>query len=413
MPVTEFRVPNFLGKGGLPINVEWIARQLEDEYGGRIDAFEWILAVHSMVDLLDEVEDYWERGNGARKSGDVLFHNLAVWGFEAGDAYNITAKDCEDAIQNPRDDWFSWPSEPRLRTAYKVFNPAQLPERRPETQITLAKRIGDQEGGIENLLVWLGANNCLGTVTGLKIVETGDNPPGPNSGCTLWTPTAFRKEFEILAEQIAQVNAANVYVATIPHVTIPPITRGIMADRGRLPKSRRYFDYYTRFFIKDKDFDPQRDPFLSRADVEKIDAYVDHYNVTIRAMAGQHGWHIVDMCQVLDNLAVRRNHGNPPYVLPAALRDLNVRFFETTTGGKVLQGGLISLDGIHPTTCGYAIAAQEYINVMRVQNPGIKDIDFARMRSLDTLVASPPRTLDDMFGFLETLERWFHVSALL
>ena len=47
---------------------------------------------------------------------------------------------------------------------------------------------------------------------------------------------------------------------------------------------------------------------------------------------------------------------------------------------------------------------------MRHQNPGIRNIDFAKMRSWDTLVSKPPQTLDDMFGMLENLEKWFHVS---
>jgi hypothetical protein len=118
------------------------------------------------------------------------------------------------------------------------------------------------------------------------------------------------------------------------------------------------------------------------------------------------------MCKVLDELAVRRNHGTPKYQLPAALRDLSVRFFEIEPGGKLLNGGLISLDGVHPTTCGYAIIAQEFINVMRGQNPDIHDIDFNKARAWDTLVTRPPLTLHDMFKFHETLEKWFHISRL-
>jgi len=412
VPPPGFQMPSFLGKGGLPINIEWVARQLEERYAGRLEAFKWIPAVHTIVELLDEVEDYWERGKGAQPSSNALYHNLAVWGFEAGDAYNINAGMCEDAIQNPQDDWFSWPSQPRLRTAYRVLNPAQLPARRVDTQISVAKKIKQQDGEIENLIVWLGANNCLGTVVQLKMVETGDNPPGPNSTYTLWKPTAFRTEYEELARQINEIGATNVYVATVPHVTIPPVTRGIMKDRGRLPLSRTYFDYYTRFFIKDKEFNENRDPYLSGAQAAQIDQYVDEYNAIIRAQAGQYGWHIVDMCKVLDDLAVRRNHGTPKYQMPEALRDLTIRLFEIDTSGKRISGGLTSLDGVHPTTCGYAIAAQEFINVMRAQNPGIRGIDFAKMRTLDTLVTHPPRTLYDIFGLLETLERWFHVSSL-
>jgi hypothetical protein len=118
----------------------------------------------------------------------------------------------------------------------------------------------------------------------------------------------------------------------------------------------------------------------------------------------------MDACAVLDDLAVRRNHGRPKYVLPEAIGDLSIRLFEIESSGKIKNGGLISLDGVHPTTCGYGIVAQEFINVMRNQNPDIRDIDFAEVRFWDTLVSGPPRTLDDIFSMLRTLEKWFHLS---
>lgn len=412
LSTTEFQTPSFAGKGGLPMNVEWVTRRLEERFGANIGVFEWAFAVDAMIDLVDEVEEYWEEGIGSQPSADTLYHNLAVWGFEVGDAYAITSAMCDALIGAPRNDWLRWPSQPRLRTARKVLNPGQIEARKDDTQITIARRIRERDGEILNLIVWLGANNCLGTVVDLKIRETGDTPPGPNSPFNLWKPTAFRLEYEELARQIQTIGATNVYVATIPRLTIPPITRGIMKNRGQLPDTRIYFDFYTRFFIKDKEFDPQRDPKLTRAEAEKIDSYIDQYNLVIREVADANGWFVVDMWKVLNQLAVRRNHGMPTYPLPAAIADLSIRFYEVAPSGAVLNGGLTSLDGVHPTTCGYAIAAQEFINVMRKRNPRIQDIDFARVRRLDTLVSRPPRTLDDIFGFLETLERWFHVSRL-
>jgi hypothetical protein len=141
-----------------------------------------------------------------------------------------------------------------MRTAYRVLNPAQNPNRDLDTQIEIARKIKQNDGEIENLIVWLGANNCLGTVVRLKIRETGDESTAPNSQYTLWKPTAFAKEYDRLAREIQSIGAKNVYVGTVPHVTIPPVTRGIMKNRGRLPESRTYFDFYTYFFIKDKEW---------------------------------------------------------------------------------------------------------------------------------------------------------------
>ncbi|MGD9162812.1 MAG: SGNH/GDSL hydrolase family protein [Desulfobacteraceae bacterium] len=409
--VSEFRVPNFLGMGGFPLNIETLARKLEEKYGHNINMFEWPLAIDAVLDYIDDVEDYWERGKGSQVTQNTSFHNLAVWGFEVADAYNITAEYCSGKIKDPKDNWFQPPSEARLRTAYRVLNPAQLSTREQDSQVRIAQRIS-QEEGIDNLIVWLGANNCLGTVISLKVIETGPEPPGVKTDYTLWHPEAFRKEYEELANYINMINAQNVYVATVPHVTIPPITRGVMKDRGHLPRGDKYFDFYTHFYIQDKNFKESRDPHLTGEQAKQIDTYIDEYNNIIKRCAESNGWHVVDTCMVLDQLAVRRNYGKPGYSLDPAISDLSVRFFEIGQSGNLKNGGIISLDGVHPTTCGYGIVAQEFINVMKKQNPGIRDIDFEEVRYWDSLVTNPPKTLDDVFGMLKTLEKYFHISRL-
>src|SRR5262245_32527243 len=112
----EFRLPDFRGKGGLPCSLEWLARRLEERYGAALTGLEWVRAIHTVTDLIDEVEDYWERGRGSRPAPDVRYHNLAVWGFEVGDAYNIDAKLCWDLVKDPSDNWLRPPSEARMRT---------------------------------------------------------------------------------------------------------------------------------------------------------------------------------------------------------------------------------------------------------------------------------------------------------
>ena len=57
--------------------------------------------------------------------------------------------------------------------------------------------------------------------------------------------------------------------------------------------------------------------------------------------------------------------------------------------------------------------AQAFIEKMREVEPGIESIDFTALRARDTLVSSPPRTVDDIFAMLETLEDRFHVSRWL
>jgi hypothetical protein len=87
-----------------------------------------------------------------------------------------------------------------------------------------------------------------------------------------------------------------------------------------------------------------------------------------------------------------------------------VRFFEIHSNGRIKNGGLFSLDGVHPISCGYAIVAHEFVQVMQKVDPTIRDVDFADVRRWDTLVGRPPLTLDDVFEMLRTLEKYFHVS---
>jgi hypothetical protein len=409
----EFRAPNFQGAGGLPCSIEWLARRIEDQYGADLNAFEWIGALHTIPSLLDEVEDYWERGAGSTPHAAVDYHNLAVWGFEAADAYNIDSNVCLEFIRSPKEDLVALPSEPRLRTAYRVLNPSQDSRLNSDTQLSIAERIQRHDSAIDHLILALGANNCLGTVVDLEIRETGATPPGPNSDRTLWAPSAFEQEYAELARRVKGIGARHTYVATVPHVTIPPVTRGVMANKGPLPEGAKYFDYYTRFFIRDKDFDPRRDPHLTGKEAKHIDDVIDQYNLTIRRFASQYGFHVIDLCALLDQLAVRRNHGVVQYPLPPALSDLSVLLFEIHPSGRVRSGGLISLDGVHPTVCGYSLIAQLFIDAMKQHEPGLRDIDFAAIRRGDPLVSKPPRTLDDMFAALGTLEKHFHLSRWL
>src|SRR3954454_11548277 len=53
------------GAGGLPLNIESLLRTLQRKYGSDIRGLiEWPLAVASVNEYLDEIEDHYERGPG-------------------------------------------------------------------------------------------------------------------------------------------------------------------------------------------------------------------------------------------------------------------------------------------------------------------------------------------------------------
>lgn len=79
-------------------------------------------------------------------------------------------------------------------------------------------------------------------------------------------------------------------------------------------------------------------------------------------------------------------------------------------GGRA-GGGLFSLDGVHPTTVGYGIIAQEIVTIMRragvefrspggTPRPDPVTVDFERLVLRDTLVRTPPQNLTPDLGLL-------------
>ena len=92
-------------------------------------------------------------------------------------------------------------------------------------------------------------------------------------------------------------------------------------------------------------------------------------------------------------------------------------------GGRA-SGGLFSLDGVHPTTIGYGIIAQEMINIMRLAGvefrhgngalrPDPVTVDFDRLIRRDTLVRTPPQNLGpalDMLGWADQALDWVKIA---
>src|SRR5918998_1794371 len=60
----EYRYPNWEFEG-LPLNLERAFRHLVERYGSNIRGPEWLTVLQTLNNVLDEVEDYYERGLGA------------------------------------------------------------------------------------------------------------------------------------------------------------------------------------------------------------------------------------------------------------------------------------------------------------------------------------------------------------
>ncbi|MGW6528585.1 hypothetical protein [Streptomyces venezuelae] len=424
----RFRYPRYEGMGGLPFNIELLLRDLDARYGRTVDLREAPFALFRARSLMDRVEDYWERGPGRSvPSTTAIMHNLAVFGWDLRDALSKSAAECEDLIEAPEDDLIKQlVQNAGERAALRVL-PTRPPAAKALTQLGAAARLGEEtdgtgsEHGIETLVVFLGANNALKAVTELKVVWSGSGYAdlSRKGRFTVWQPQHFVAELREVAARVAGIRARHVIWCTVPHVTIAPIARGV---DDKVARGSRYYPYYTRPWISNDDFDPRRDPKITADEARQVDDAIDDYNDAITAEvrdARRSGkdWYLLETCGLLDRLASRRYAEDPaaqpswwrPYDLPPALQALtpppNSRFLAGEAERRT-DGGLFSLDGVHPTTVGYGILAQEVINVMRLagvqffrpDGETLRDdpvhVDFERLIRHDTLVDRPPGNLD-------------------
>jgi hypothetical protein len=411
--------------GGLPLNIELLLRELEQACGTELSWWELPLALRRARRFMDRVEDYWERGPGSQLPAPApTNHVLGMYGWDLRDVLVRTADSCIAEIQPPTDDVVCQIVQNHgARAALRVLPRATEGDRRC-TLLDAAAGLGhdtvgaqpgqDPEHGIETLVMFLGANNALNAVTKLDVVWSGPgfDDVARKSEFTVWRPSHFSAELEHVVARVRQIQARHVIWCTVPHVTIAPIARGV---HEKTRPGSRYFPYYTRPWICDHDFDPDRDPAITGEQARAVDSAIDHYNDAITAAVAAarrsgRDWYLLDIAGMLDRLAARRYLEDPqarpawwePYPLPpelVALRPVpDSRFLTGDEQGR-RTGGLFSLDGVHPTTVGYGLIAQEIIDVMvraGVQfgpRSGPVRVDFARLIQRDTLLTAPPTNL--------------------
>lgn len=420
---TEFRIPWFPGSG-LPLNIEAMLRWMGQSLGPDINGAEWILHFPLLLNrFVDEVEDLYERGSGSVPAAfGGVYHNLAVWGFRVADSFTVTSKYARRAIADSEgfigDDFFGLPSAPMYRTARRILNPRLRADREEWTMLDNLKQIVQEDGAIDNLILWLGANDCLGTVLDLEVRDMlSANVASDSQERRQWNlthPDVFERDFTTLAAQIRQIipPATQVFVGTIPHVTIPPVTTGI----GDFDDT--YFDYYGRFFATNENFNRFVRKKLTRAQAKLIDGRIDLFNQAIETIVAAQTpqWHVVEVGGILDDLAVKRNgmEDTPDLPLrnyyerlgrrdhPLVQLDPVPNVLRLTTkeyGERTERGGLFSLDCFHPSTIGYGIVAEAFLGEM--QQAGVEDadpglLDWNVIIAHDTLLQNAPMLWDDI-----------------
>ncbi|MCP9829346.1 hypothetical protein KBZ19_12715 [Synechococcus sp. L2F] len=443
----------------LKFDLEALFRRLEGRFGVDVDWGEWPRALLQIMGELDRAETYFERGPGAIGKPVPSFSspftdNTAVEGMRVSDAWEITPALCKHRIQRDSrglDNNFglACANQPFYRAAYRVLNPQANDTFDAHSPIRWLEVVASSEG-VDNLIVFLGANNALGTLFSLDVRLTPGNgrsftarseDPTKPDPFNLWHPNDFERDYRQLLEKICQAMASNrnaswkAYVGTVPLVTIAPIIDGFGEERvvkdprvppGNAAGTFRYYQYYKRYGVSDATALSRRQNHLTFRDAQFIDTVILRYNRIIKQLLAEFNQRyshspfvLVDIGDVLSRMAWKRNSGMPNYVYPEEFQwlypPLNTKFYKASKEGELLEGGIFSLDGVHPTVIGQGIIAWEFLKAFQANGsaPASAAIDWPEILKQDELYSKPIRVLDDLIENDQVVDFFTQVMALL
>lgn len=436
---TQLELPSFTAQAGIPINLEMLIRGLEEEVGDEINFWNYVQAGHHIYTTLRRIKSYWEGQLKSLKVDEQIrpYHNQAIWGFSISDCWLLDEHRCRQYITKTRPRYSVFnvlPDNAMYTTARMVLNPTFSNRFEDHSMVDNIVEL-QEDGGIENLIVCIGHNNIVGAVTQLKIKfsEQEDlNAPFSERNCTVFRPEHFRMELRTLYEKLRGLNIKRIFVPTIPYVTIPPAIRGVNRDSGT--STGRYFDYYTRFWTWDDDFDPRKHPHLTRDDAILLDQVVDEYNEIITRLADEFDFIVVPVGRYVQ-AAARRRHlpakisPYPPAFIDALKKNPKTSFMINEHGepsistdflrlnhktGRIERGGIFSLDGLHPTTVGYGLIANIYKLSMEKHGVSFEhEIDWDFVIEHETLITDPPGLLHNLRMLLRFLALGRHEKFML
>jgi len=418
------------------------------------------------------VEDYYERGKGSHlmPPQENFFNNVSVRGFDLAASWMIKPSLCRDHIEsskNKGDNVLGLVDESLMRTALTVLEAgAEKAGLKDPSQLDWLQYHHTNEG-VENVILFLGANNALGTVTSLDINQTSEDGRAfkddnnkdispdkisyqKRSGWNLWHPDDFKADYNFMFNKVIDIMESNVkidykvFIPTIPLVTILPLTKSVGGPEDRelvkanewrvnpanpapvgeadfpKPKIHAYsYGRYYPYFLYAESFDISM-PHLNMMQTIHIDNTIRQYNKIIietvalaNAKLGKKRFYLVDISSALSDMALKRNNYSPSYKYPTyfdfVYPRVDTRFYGTTRKGKIMAGGLFSLDGVHPTAIGQGLIAWEFLKVMKQAGTfkGIPDqaIDWKALFASDSLRSEPIALMSELYDNME-LKKW-------
>jgi len=415
-----FYQPTFYEQGGLPLNIEILLRGVEEKFGPLPDWDHTLEMSHFIFRTLKRIKKHWDNQQHIQpnKKPPMPYHNQSSWGLGLNDAWMLTDDVAAHFLKNHSPDRSAFsmlPTHPKYSTVRRVINPSGS---NTDTHKSLFSNVEwfSENGGIENLIVFLGANNILGAIVELtlRFSENNDLYTMPyDRRYTVLRPEHFEQLYQQLAEKISRLNVKNVFVATIPYIHTAPAIRPMFVKEDHAV----YADYYTQYWIRPGFFDPAIHPHLTRSQIIQIELYIDDYNRIINKVAAHKGWHVVPLNRMVTSLHmvhrnIERNPIFPEELRKAALRNasfknllnrhdqliLNTEYLGVNAeNGLINRGGIFSLDGLHPTTTAYAMIAHLFMDSMKKAGVTFeRELDWDTVLKRDTLLTQPPQLLRQM-----------------
>jgi hypothetical protein len=423
-PCIRFDQAQFEAGGGLPLNMEMLIRSLEPVVGPTMEPEEWRTAVLHVLKTVRAVRNHWNgKAGDSGKAHYTPYHNQAVWGAGVSDAWVLSDAACAAEIARKKQTLSILgflPDHAQYVTARHVLNPSLEPAWNQHTMLDNVAWFADN-GGIENLVVWLGSNNVVGAVTSLRFAWTapGDagRMPGRRRG-TVTPPEVFHREFSRLAARLAALRIRNVFIATVPYVTLPPLLASPCGETGIAKWNAENLTH--PWLMRDGEMLPGV-PFLTQAEVRLLNDTVDAYNRSISEICALYGFVTVPLNRMIYRLPASELVSDPTVAFPTGLQEalasfpatahlagkgggLTAAYPEAGATGKLTAGGLFSLDGLHPSQTGYALIAYVFMLVMKKHGVAFQNgIDWKNTVASDSLLQSPPKLLGELQTVMQLL----------
>lgn len=444
----------------LKIDLEGMARLLQEKFGNDISTLEWLPILGTISCFQNQSEEFYERGEGSHtKAMPGYSHdftdNCAVEGMRVADAWEVTPKLCRDRIEADKDtskDNFGVPiaSSSFYRAALKVLNPRLQPQYEEYSALSWLEHVAQSEG-VDNTIIFLGANNALGTIFKVKF-DPKDLTPGEaktfgsrkgamaeDGKYTLWHPRAFEHDYSLLLSKVQEAMINNkttdwkVYLGTVPLVTIAAMLEGFGEARlvddprerlGRATRQFRYYQYYKYYGVSEATA-RQTGKIMTFRDALFIDKIIIQFNKLIAKLAdemnakiGRKAFVVVDISKALTDMAWKRNSGMPSYEYPEELQwlypPINTKYYGTNSDGDIVNGGIFSLDGIHPTVIGQGIIAHEFLKAMKDNGsaPASAALNWDAIIRDDELRSKPLSIVDSMINKWQAIDFLVNIVSL-